>query len=288
VVLAASLLALIAAGLRGAVPAPALDGPFRHHVLIFGAVLEGVLACLLLALGIRHLRAPRDGGLAARLRKLLTYVLVVALVAIPVAYLPLNDVKLKPRPPQTRPTSSQPLRLPQTPKGGPPAAVLIVVIILGALALAALVYLIAKFGRIPRIGGRRRRSQAVGVPEEPAAEDDEADLREAVESGRSALLQPDDTRAAIIACYVAMEQSLARAGAVRAATDTPDELLARAAGQGLVSGGSAGRLTTLFYEARFSSHPMPPASRDDARRALSELAASLGGSEPASVSEATR
>jgi hypothetical protein len=63
--------------------------------------------------------------------------------------------------------------------------------------------------------------------------------------------------------------------------DTPDELLARAAGQGLVHGNAAARLTVLFYEARFSTHPMPFTKRDEAQQALGELAASLGGPEPA-------
>ena len=49
-----------------------------------------------------------------------------------------------------------------------------------------------------------------------------------MESGRSALRTVDDARAAIIACYVAMENSLAERGAARAVADTPDELLARA------------------------------------------------------------
>src|SRR5580658_1194532 len=70
-VLAACLLAVVAAGLRVTVPAPALDGPFRHDALAVGAVLEGVLACLLVALMIRAARAPRDALLAARLRKML-------------------------------------------------------------------------------------------------------------------------------------------------------------------------------------------------------------------------
>ena len=72
-----------------------------------------------------------------------------------------------------------------------------------------------------------------------------------------------------------MEESLERAGTARAAADTPDELLARAAGSGLVRTGAAARLTALFYEARFSSHPMPLAQRDEAQRALAELADSL-------------
>ena len=44
---------------------------------------------------------------------------------------------------------------------------------------------------------------------EPGGDESE-DLRKAVESGRSALRTLDDARAAIIACYVAMEASLAR------------------------------------------------------------------------------
>ena len=112
------------------------------------------------------------------------------------------------------------------------------------------------------------------------AEDSE-DLREAVESGRSALLNIDDARAAIIACYLAMEASLAERGAARAIADTPDELLARAQATGIVRGTAAARLTALFYEARFSSHPLDRSQRDAAARALDELAAALAEAEAA-------
>lgn len=286
--LAACLLVLVAAGLRGAVRAPALDGPFRHDGLLTGAVLEGVLACLLIVLAVRHWRAPREAVLAAQLRKLLTYLVVVALVVIPVGYLPLNHLKLKPRPPPPRqPAGQRPLVLPRPHPGGLPLTVVIVLVILGMLAAAVLIYLIVRFGRVPRLGRRRWRSRPVDFPAEAERAGDEADLREAVESGHSALRRVDDTRAAIIACYAAMEESLAQAGAVRAAADTPDELLARAASQGLVSGGSAAWLTAAFYEARFSSHPMPAALRDDAERALGELAASLE-TKPAGVTGAGR
>jgi hypothetical protein len=64
--------------------------------------------------------------------------------------------------------------------------------------------------------------------------EDSEDLREAVESGRSALRTLDDARAAIIACYVAMENSLARRGAARGIAGTPDELPARARNTGVV------------------------------------------------------
>jgi hypothetical protein len=270
------------------VPAPTLNGPFRHHSLAYGAVLEGVLACLLIALIVRHVRAPRDAALAAQLRKLLAYVVVAALVAIPIGYLPLHHLKPKPPPRQPPQGSRHPLKLPQLHSGRTPTAVVIVLIILGVLAAAALIYLIARFARIPRLGRRLWRGRPVDIPAEASDSDDESELREAVESGYSALRRLDDARAAIIACYAAMERSLARAGAARATADTPDELLARAVGQGLVSGDAAGRLTILFYEARFSSHAMALARREEAERALAELAASLGDPELADVSGVVR
>jgi hypothetical protein len=81
-----------------------------------------------------------------------------------------------------------------------------------------------------------------------------------------------------------MERSLAKRGAERGAAGTPDELLRRAVRSGLLSAGddsaahnSAARtLTALFYEARFSTHPLGPGQRATAARALDELAAELG------------
>ncbi len=110
---------------------------------------------------------------------------------------------------------------------------------------------------------------------------DAQDLLEAVESGRSALRAIDDARAAIIACYVAMEASLDEHGAARVIADTPDELLTRATAMGIVRGTAAARLTALFYEARFSSHPLDRGHRDAAGQALAELAAELAEAEAA-------
>jgi hypothetical protein len=82
-----------------------------------------------------------------------------------------------------------------------------------------------------------------------------------------------------------MEASLAQRGAARGAADTPDELLARATGQGVVHGTAAVRLTALFYEARFSSHPLDPGQRDAAEQALDELAATLHAAQSAPAIE---
>ncbi len=282
---AGCLLVLMAVGLRASVPVARLDGPLRHDGLAVGATLEAVLACLAIALVVRHRRAPSDAVLAARLRGVLAYVVGAGLIAIPVLYL-LNRQQpngtLRPVTATPRPLASATQAHVAHP-GSPPAALVIVVAILVALFLAGAVYGIVLFLRslLGRWPGRRGRVPR--FPVQASAGEDEPGLREAVESGYSAMRGLDDARAAIIACYLAMEDSLGRAGTPRGAADTPDELLARAAGQGLVRGGAAARLTALFYEARFSSHPMRRADRDDAEQALAELAARLGARAPAGV-----
>ena len=146
--------------------------------------------------------------------------------------------------------------------------------------------------------GRRLAAAAARPAAVPGdiAEETEG-LREAVASGRAAMADLDDARAAIIACYAAMERSLAERGAERGAAGTPDELLRRAVRSGLLSAGAsaggnsaggnnaAGTLTTLFYEARFSTHPLGPGQREAAARALDALAAEIAAA-PAQVAPA--
>jgi hypothetical protein len=121
------------------------------------------------------------------------------------------------------------------------------------------------------------------APEEYAAtfsatDDDREVLAQAVADGRRALLDGDDARTAVIACYVAMEQALAASGIARLASDSPTDLLERATSGGL-SGGPAGaaaaELTGLFREARHSTHPMDGGHRDRAAAALAAIAAAL-------------
>ena len=52
-------------------------------------------------------------------------------------------------------------------------------------------------------------------------------------------------------------------------------------------GTAATRLTALFYEARFSSHPLDDSQRDAAEQALDELAAALAEPGPASTGPAS-
>ncbi|MFD7498667.1 DUF4129 domain-containing protein [Streptomyces sp. NPDC059832] len=125
------------------------------------------------------------------------------------------------------------------------------------------------------------RPPAAEAPATYATLDDEQErLVQAVDSGRRALLDGTDARAAVIACYAAMEESLADSGVARRASDSPQDLLERAAANGLPTGAAAAALTTLFREARYSTHPMDASHRDRAAAALAEIAHSLRSRTP--------
>ncbi|KMO95195.1 DUF4129 domain-containing protein [Streptomyces roseus] len=100
-------------------------------------------------------------------------------------------------------------------------------------------------------------------------------LAHAVDSGRRALLEAADARAAVIACYAAMEESLAASGVDRHVSDSPQDLLERAVAGGLPAGTAATTLTALFREARYSTHAMDAGHRDLAAAALAEISDGL-------------
>ncbi len=285
VALVGLLILLVLAGLRGALVAPRWNGPLRGAGIGIGAALIAVLATLFVFTWLRYRAGRADAAragrrdemdVAAKLRVVLLCVLGLGVAGVAGAMLYAAHLHLfgKPRrpriPPRTGPTPS-PFRPPSsrshTGAGGfslPLAPILYSLLVLALIA--AIVLAITWSARL-------RPPARLGP--EAAGEEDSQDLREAVESGLSALRTLDDARAAIIACYLAMERSLAERGAARAVADTPDELLARAITSKIVRGTSAARLTALFYEARFSSHPMGQAQRLAAEQALAELAAAL-------------
>ena len=115
-------------------------------------------------------------------------------------------------------------------------------------------------------------------PARPPGDQARLALGESLAAGRAALAGPcpRDPRAAIIACYAAMERGFAAAGSAPAAADTPAEVLARATGAGLVRSGSAVRMAGLFRRARYSSEPMTSADSAAAAAALDQMQADLG------------
>lgn len=280
VLLAGLLIVGVLVGLRGGFAAPGLRGPLRHDGIGIGAGLEAVLAILLIALLARQRRQPTADFAIRRLRTVLRGVLLAGLAAIPLAllaYRPLRG-RLPPRTqtgprlpaaPSVRPTRQQfrpaPVHLPL-------AALLYT--LLGIVLLAVIVACVALLRRRPVEHGTLPPDEAT------LADGERTGLRAAVQSGQRALARLDDARAAIIACYLAMERSLAAAGADRTEADTPAEFLDRAAAAGLVRTAAAGRLTGLFYEARFSRHELTGTERSAAEQALRQLDADLARGSP--------
>jgi hypothetical protein len=275
--LTALLVAGVLVGLRGGFALHGWHGPYRRDGIAVGVTLEVVLAGLLVALLVRG-RWPSDDLRVHRLRGVLRAALLAGLAAIPAVLILAVPLHPHPLPPQPPPTQPQPTARPSLTRPLHPAPAF-------RLPLAGILYALLILALIGGIVAcvvllRRRQPEHEALPPEETslAEGQRSDLRDAVSSGRRALAELDDARAAIIACYVAMERSLAAAGADHEAADTPDEFLARAAAAGLVRGAAAGELTGLFYEARFSAHELTTAQRAAARDALEQLAADLRGS----------
>jgi hypothetical protein len=277
----ALLIILALAGLRGVAAQPRWNGPLHQDGVVVGLALEVVLGVLLVVTVRRRsagLNADPVNLVAVKLRSVLIFLLGTGMAAVAVGivlsqhlHLPKVAAKQGRAPPQ--PTTTR------LPRGGSQSSATIHFPVAALLYALLIVVLLAAV--VLSIWWARRLRPAVGARKDGFIAEDPEDLRDAVESGRSALRTLDDARAAIIACYVAMENSLAERGAARAAADTPDELLARATRSGLVRGTAAARLTALFYEARFSSHPLDRRHRDAAGQALDELAAALAAAERA-------
>ena len=277
---AAALLIAAIAGIGATTQAPAnWNGSLHRDGEIIAAVLEVVLLALLIALWLARSRRPHPGHPAEQLRMILPRAIVLVMATVAAVAITnflahragRNLLKALRGGPARRPPHSK-QRIPPARPAQPLHVdvnlflrVLIAVILAAAIAAIVLVLI------------RRRRQHDAGFFGEYDDDyaDDSSSLRQAVASGRTALHTVDDAQAAIIACYVAMESSLAQAGAARMAAETPDELLARAVAAGLLHGSAAGQLTQLFYEARFSSHALPASAKDTARDALDAISADL-------------
>jgi hypothetical protein len=266
------------AGLRGAAGTPRWDGPLHQDAVVVGGALEVVIVILFVILLLRRSRGSQEAT-AVKLRGVLMTVLgagAVGAVVLVLFGLHLHVSGQERRLPRA---GQQPTAIPSSlrPRSGSGAAPHFpVTVLLYALLIAVLLA-----GVVACIWWARRLRPPIRLQDDELIAEDPERLREAVESGRSALRTVDDARAAIIACYLAMETSLAERGTARGIADTPGELLTRATEAGLVRGTAAGRLTGLFYEARFSSHPLDHRQRDAAERALDELAADLAEAEGA-------
>jgi hypothetical protein len=281
----AVLLALTAAGLRSRgtfshAPDRVLAGASGTVLAIALAVTEGValVAFALVLVMARPRRKPRpDEDEPPRLpfpwwAKTLAVLASVAVMVAPLAIL--LTLRTRPRtaaqahPGALASGGAVPPRLPATAHGSPWP------LIAGMLIALALLVALTAWSRHARRHSAR-----------PPGDQARLALGESLAAGRAALAGPRDPRAAIIACYAAMERGFAAAGSAPAAADTPAEVLARATGAGLVRSGSAVRMAGLFRRARYSSEPMTSADSAAAAAALDQMQADLGPAHESSAHE---
>ena len=144
------------------------------------------------------------------------------------------------------------------------AVALLVLVVVGAVAAA----------RRRRVGDSLT---AAAEPTPPTPLGSSESLVRAAEVGLAEIGDRSrEPRAAIIACYAAMERELAYVpGAAPQDFDTPTEVLARAVENHALHVDNASELVNLFEEARFSSHLMSEADRESALRVLQLVLAEL-------------
>lgn len=227
---------------------------------------------------VRHLDGPTPW--AERLRQGASVLLPGAAVAVPVLmYLfrlrasGADDppaVPLEPLPTlSTRPTPPPSMAVDE---GSGSLFGLVFAGLIAVLAVAAVIALLVVLVSGLRRLRLHREGPASSLPAAPPRPEDV--LAAAVATGRRAL-SGDDARAAVIACYAAMEGSLAASGVSRRVCDSPAELLERAVADDRVDRFHAKALTELFREARYSTHPMDDAHVRRAQTALDAISAHL-------------
>ena len=141
--------------------------------------------------------------------------------------------------------------------------------------LAGLVVLLARaLARgVPRAWQRRWRP-----PPRPETVDFEVlptdSLRDALaedDEGRRELVERGEVREAIVACWLRLEEVVARCGVVRRPVETATELVTRVLQALDVDPRAVAALAALYQEVRFSSHALGEDSRAAARAALEAL-----------------
>ena len=85
---------------------------------------------------------------------------------------------------------------------------------------------------------------------------------------QGSLPEGGDPRTAVIVCWLGLEDAVAGCGAARSPAESPGDLTRRVLGSFPVDPGTLDHLLHLYATARYSSAPVPPPWRDEARRAL--------------------
>lgn len=288
-ILAALLLALGAAALASARgSAERGSGPLGKQWWLFAAAAVVLGLAALVKLRERITAADPESTARARLNRGVLVVAAVLTAAVPIMLF-LSRFQYTAQTDSCAPNCPLSLSTDTARQGGTPLALpskaaskvgtlklplglilLIIGCVLAALIVLGLVLLYLRTRRLKKIQFSIEGAPPPPIGDEP---DDEAALGAAVLAGRGAL--EGEARAAIIACYAAMENSLAEAGVTRLESDSPADLLKRATERGAVSGPAPRLLAALFREARFSTHPLGARHVDQARGALDEITAQL-------------
>jgi hypothetical protein len=133
------------------------------------------------------------------------------------------------------------------------------------LVILVLLLVMALRGRLTE----RAVPLTLSIEEPPTDEETERRVRAAVDAGLSELDDADaDPRRAVIACWVRLEDAAAAAGTTRSVGDTSTDLVSRLLAGHLVSASVLDALAEVYREARFATHPVDAATRDQARAAL--------------------
>lgn len=293
------LLIVIAASLRGYLPgvdrAARRSPPDSPASLVYVIAMLSVSVVIVGVAIIVRLRDPRRAapsasGLSERFsdgRGRPTWRVLVIGAAVLVAWLlavwllsHLVTLNIGGQPPAAPPSTApapgtNASRPPQPPDAGADRDVLHYLI-----AATAALFVLIVVGAV--FAARRRRVEeppTVGaeMPRPPTAPSTSESLVRAAEVGLAEIGDRSrEPRAAIIACYAAMERELSRVpGAVPQDFDTPTEVLARAVENHVLHVDNAAELVNLFEEARFSPHVMSEAHRMSALGVLQLVLADL-------------
>lgn len=279
------VLAVLAAGtgaLRGFENGVADGGAMMLRALIGALVGAAIGAVLVLA--IRRLGAARTTalGLASGAAMVLVVVIVASIGATAgVSTAPLGPEvpsrqTIEPGPAATDLSPSDTLPLQDGEAGDLPNWVGTVLAVIGLILVLLLVLGMARTFQMPRLRlrgglhwGNRRAAEVTQV---------DLDLDAAADSfsdSAGSIGDDDDPRAAIIAAYVRLLAGLEGAGCARLPYEAPEEHLRRSLHDLGVAPEHMRVVVDKFLVARFSTHPVTVADRDEVRVALHDAGTQL-------------
>jgi hypothetical protein len=182
------------------------------------------------------------------------------------------------------PTDVTAISIPEPPQPGdlPDSAILagIALVLLAVLATLILHAVVTTWFHRLRIRTRpppAPPAEFVVLPELPSA-----DVVLDVEAQLDALAH-GTPRNAIVACWLRLEDDVARAGLPRHVAETSAEFTSRVLASSSLDAAPVVELAALYREARFSDHAMDQNDRDRALRALRQIHATLGARHDNSV-----